>query len=312
MNYRLIVQLALIFCLIFPNADRFIHRLDSCIYHTENIWSMKNKSKKGDRPLFSGIAPSGSGFVVKECDFYPFSFPGLLRVRPDPYSFKKGACPLFIFFTFFWNIGCSESSFLIKDEKIDVEFHIRMSMIKTVSLPFPGIEKKALTKKAAKQSKIFEALMAHKEKVFLICLGFSRNPTDAEDLAQEVYLKVYKNIDTVKDSESSKYWLFKVTRNTCLDFHRKHKHRRHSPLGPEHEPSESITPESQLAFREQLQTLKAAIQQLPKKQKEVFILREYGDLTYQEMADVLKINKGTVMSRLTRARQALMNQMKGE
>ena len=211
-----------------------------------------------------------------------------------------------------WNICCSQSSSLIKDEKIDVEFHIRMSMIKTVISPFPIIEKTVVAEKTNKKSKIFEALMAHKEKVFLICLGFSRNPADAEDLTQEVYLKVHKNIDTVKDSELSKYWLFKVTRNTCLDFHRKNKHRRHSPLGPESEPSESITPESQLVSRENLRSLKAAIQQLPKKQKEVFILREYGDLSYQEMADVLRINKGTVMSRLTRARRALMNQMKGE
>ncbi len=185
-------------------------------------------------------------------------------------------------------------------------------MIKTASSPFPIIEKTAVTEKKVKASKIFEALMAHKEKVFLICLGFSRNPADAEDLTQEVYLKVHKNIDTVKDSESSKYWLFKVTRNTCLDFHRKNKHRRHSPLGPEHEQPESMTPESQLVSRENLQSLKAAIQQLPKKQKEVFILREYGDLSYQEIADVLKINRGTVMSRLTRSRQALMNQIKGE
>lgn len=67
-----------------------------------------------------------------------------------------------------------------------------------------------------------------------------------------------------------------------------------------------------MVSREQLQSLKAAIQQLPKKQREVFVLREYGDLSYQEIADVLKINKGTIMSRLARARQALMNQMKGE
>ncbi len=187
-----------------------------------------------------------------------------------------------------------------------------MGMIETESTTFPIFEKRAVAEKTDKESRIFEALMAHKEKVFLICLGFSRNPADAEDLTQEVYLKAHKKIDTVKDSESSKYWLFKVTRNTCLDFHRKNKFRRHSPLGPEHEQPESMTPESQLVSREQLQTLKAAIQQLPKKQKEVFVLREYGDLSYQEMADVLKINKGTVMSRLTRAKLALMNQMKGE
>jgi RNA polymerase sigma-70 factor (ECF subfamily) len=185
-------------------------------------------------------------------------------------------------------------------------------MIKVTSPPFPIIKKTAVAEKTNKTSKIFKALMAHKEKVFLICLGFSRNPADAEDLTQEVYLKAHKNIDTVKDSELSKYWLFKVTRNTCLDFHRKNKRRRHSPIGPEHEQPDSMTPESQLESREELQFLKSAIQKLQKKQREVFVLREYGDLSYQEIADVLKINKGTVMSRLTRAKLALMNQMKGE
>ncbi len=178
------------------------------------------------------------------------------------------------------------------------------------SLPFPGNAR--VIERTNTKSEILEELMAHKERVFLICLGFSRNPADAEDLAQEVYLKAYKNIDTVKSLELSKYWLFKIAKNTCLDFGRKKRPLQLSSTESELEISDSITPESQLILREKLQTLKGTIQQLPKKQKEVFILKEYGDLSYQEIADVLKINKGTVMSRLTRARRALKNRIKGE
>lgn len=162
------------------------------------------------------------------------------------------------------------------------------------------------------KSEILEELMAHEERVFLICLGFSRNTADAEDLAQEVYLKAYKKIDTVKDLKLSKYWLFKIAKNTCLDFGRKNRPYQLSSPESEIKLSESRTPESQMIFREKLQSIKAYIQQLPKKQREVFILREYGDLSYKEIAEVLKIKEGTVMSRLIRARREIKNQMGGE
>lgn len=154
--------------------------------------------------------------------------------------------------------------------------------------------------------------MIYQEKVLLICLGFSRNPADAEDLAQEVYLKALRNIDSLTDLSLVKFWLYRITRNTCLDFSRKRKLRRHSPLEPEHQQHDSQTPESQVIAGEQLRALKEAIQQLPKKQREVFIMKEYGDLSYQEIADTLRINPGTVMSRLNRARQAIKNRIKGE
>ncbi len=166
--------------------------------------------------------------------------------------------------------------------------------------------------KTEERSRVFEQLMAWQEKVFLICLGFSRNKADAQDLTQEVYLKVYRNIDTVKDLSLAKFWLFRIARNTCLDFIRKHRRHRLSSLELEQEPKELRTPESQLIFQEQLRALKVSIQKLPKKLRDVFIFKEYGGLSYQEIAEVLKIKEGTVPSRLTRARQVIMNQMKGE
>jgi len=185
-------------------------------------------------------------------------------------------------------------------------------MIKTDASTFPLVKKTKVAERTERESKVIEELMTYQEKVFLICLGFSRNPADAEDLAQEVYLKALRNIDSLTELPLVKFWLYRVTRNTCLDFGRKRKLRRHSPLEPEHGQLDSQTPESQVMAGEQLRSLKEAIQQLPKKQREVFIMKEYGGLSYQEIAEILKVNPGTVMSRLNRARQTVKNRIKGE
>lgn len=185
-------------------------------------------------------------------------------------------------------------------------------MIETRALIFPLVKKAKVTKQTERESKILEELMIHQEKVFLICLGFSRNPADAEDLTQEVYLKALRNIDSLTELPLVKFWLYRVTRNTCLDFTRKSKLRRHYPLEPEHEQLDSQTPESQVMAQEKLRFLKEAIQRLPQKQREVFIMKEYGDLSYQEIAETLKIKAGTVMSRLNRARQTVKNRIRRE
>jgi RNA polymerase sigma-70 factor (ECF subfamily) len=71
------------------------------------------------------------------------------------------------------------------------------------------------------ESMLFEEMMTYREDVFRICLGFSRNPFDAEDLSQDVYLKAYKNIDKIHTPYAIKEWLFRVARTTCLDHHKK-------------------------------------------------------------------------------------------
>ena len=83
-------------------------------------------------------------------------------------------------------------------------------------------------------------------------------------------------------------------------------------LTEEKEPVLEKNPESQLPWAEQLELLKKSIKELPVKQKEVFILREYGLLSYHEIAQTLGIKEGTVMSRLKRSRQAVMDMMRRE
>jgi RNA polymerase sigma-70 factor (ECF subfamily) len=161
-------------------------------------------------------------------------------------------------------------------------------------------------------TQIFDELMAYQKKVFLICLGFSRNASDAQDLAQEVFLKAYKNIDTLDNLSLSKYWLFRIARNTCLNFRKKHRLDRISAFEMIRQKIDHQDPESQMLHREQLLALKMAIQNLPKKKRDVFVMKEYGDLSYEEIAETLNIKQGTVMSRLNRARQAIKRQVIGD
>ncbi len=158
--------------------------------------------------------------------------------------------------------------------------------------------------------KLFNELLEYKESVFRICLGFSKDPWDAEELTQEVYLKVYKKIGTLKDPRFAKPWLFKIAKNLCLDHRKKNNFSNIFKSELNNEPIERNTPESIFFYKEDLKTLKKIVRSLPKKLKEVFILREYGNLPYQEIALILGIKMGTVMSRLHRAREFIVEKMR--
>ena len=163
-----------------------------------------------------------------------------------------------------------------------------------------------------KKSQVFEELMTYQKKVFLICLGFSRNASDAQDLAQDVYLKAYKNIGTLAELSLAKFWLFRIARNTCLNFQKKKRLVRASASAIAQKIKDPQNPETEMIHQQQLQALKLAIQNLPRKQRDVFVLKEYGDLSYEEIADTLRIQLGTVMSRLNRARQAIKQKITGD
>jgi RNA polymerase sigma-70 factor (ECF subfamily) len=162
------------------------------------------------------------------------------------------------------------------------------------------------------EARLFEDMMNYRDDVFRICLGFSHNASDAEDLAQEVYLKAYGNLGSVHSPYAVKDWLLRITRNTCLDHQKKKGVIRRfqdraaaAPSGPVPDaPSDAVERSERLA------ALKRAVAGLPWKLRQVFVLRLYGEISYRDLARTLGVKEGTVMSRLNRARQAVAEHLK--
>jgi len=160
------------------------------------------------------------------------------------------------------------------------------------------------------ESKVLNMFMDYTDIVFRICLGFTRNPWEAEELMQDVYLKALKKISSLKNHEFCKEWLFRITRNTCLNYVKRERLHKSFLRSKGKNILEHNTPESNYSLKEQSQIIKEAIHRLPQKKREVLIFKEYGHMTYKEISDTLGIKVGTVMSRLNRAREAIISDFK--
>jgi len=155
------------------------------------------------------------------------------------------------------------------------------------------------------QTQVGQDLLDFKDKVFCLCLGFAGNAADARDLTQDTFAKALTHYAQSRP-ENPQAWIMRIARNTCLDLLRRKKVR-----GPLHPVSEFTavdrrTPESQAGREEEIGIVRKAIASLPRRQRDVLVLREYAELSYQEIGQTLRISSGTVMSRLNRARQAVL------
>lgn len=131
---------------------------------------------------------------------------------------------------------------------------------------------------------------------------------DAEDVVQETYLKAFRAFDSFKEGTNSKAWLVRILVNTIRDHIRKDSRREHMVSLDEavHTVASSTPdPEEQFCRGELDPELQSALQSLPEAFLTPFLLRELQELSYQEIANTLGIPIGTVMSRLSRAREML-------
>lgn len=172
-------------------------------------------------------------------------------------------------------------------------------------------EIEGMARTSADNKELFERLLENRKMVFWICLGYARDSVEAEELAQEVFFKAWSRIDSLRTPERCRGWLFRVARNTCLDSQKKKRLRHIFEANSPREARDEKTPEALIVLRDELRLLKKAVRTLPNKMRSTFILREYGELSYQEIADILGIKEGTVMSRLNGAREKIRERMKG-
>jgi RNA polymerase sigma-70 factor, ECF subfamily len=161
----------------------------------------------------------------------------------------------------------------------------------------------------------FDLLMPYREDVFRICLGFCADYEEAEDLAQDVYIKAVRGIDRLRDSGQARAWIIRIARNAGLDHCRRARRRGQllrtwaSTAPKPDDPAEPLDVEGRPDPR--LAALKSSVAELPARFREVFVLREYGHLSYEEIGRELGLSAGTVMSRLFRARARIAAEVRG-
>ena len=171
-------------------------------------------------------------------------------------------------------------------------------------------EAREMTSPAADKEALFLGILEDRKTVFWICLGYARDSVEAEELAQDVFFKAWMKIDSMRNPERHREWLFRLARNVCLDHLKRRRWRKLIHRGSLESARDERTPEMRAVYRDELRLLKEAVRSLPNKLKETFVLRGYGGLSYREIAAVLKIKEGTVMSRLNEAREKIKSQMK--
>lgn len=137
----------------------------------------------------------------------------------------------------------------------------------------------------------------------------ARNQSDAEDLVQETYLKAFRGFSSFQPGTNFRAWIFQILKNTSLSSRSKLEQRMTVAMDSEDDfpvlPATSDTPESLLIERTGADAVRYAIEQLPEVFREVILLCDVEDASYREIAEILSIPMGTVMSRLARARKAV-------
>jgi RNA polymerase sigma-70 factor, ECF subfamily len=154
-------------------------------------------------------------------------------------------------------------------------------------------------------------LPAYMDGLYGYAMVLSRNPALAADLVQDTYVRALKAKESLRPDSNVKGWLFTILRNIWLN---QLRHERAGPTIAELDSDETLadvsvaTTEDPLDLylrKQQRERVRTAIQQLPIEFREIIILREYEELSYSEIASVLRCPMGTVMSRLARARSRL-------
>ena len=154
----------------------------------------------------------------------------------------------------------------------------------------------------------FEAVvMPHLDSAYNLARWMTRNPSDAEDVAQEALLRAFRFFDGFR-GEDGRVWLLTIVRNTYFTWIRRSAPQQNSAEFDEHLHTDlelSLTPESDVLRRATVEQVRRAIESLPLEYREVVLMRELEEMSYKEIAAATESPLGTVMSRLSRARSML-------
>ncbi|MCX5713105.1 MAG: sigma-70 family RNA polymerase sigma factor, partial [Candidatus Omnitrophica bacterium] len=175
------------------------------------------------------------------------------------------------------------------------------------------------------QASFDKLVIKYKNKIFNLCFRFLNNYEEADDCAQEAFVKVFRSLSGFKFESSFSTWIYRVAVNTCKNKVLSSEFRQRKKMiridSPANDPKdgdrpleigdEKYSPRKAAQDAERSGFISEAIASLPDDQKQVIILRDIEGLSYDEIATVTGFNLGTVKSRISRARQTLCEMLRG-
>jgi RNA polymerase sigma-70 factor (ECF subfamily) len=155
----------------------------------------------------------------------------------------------------------------------------------------------------------------HWRKVFNVAYKFVGKHDEAEDLTQDIFLKIFRSLETFDRRANFQTWLISVSRNLCIDHYRSVRKERETidrdvdpgDLSPT---SHEVSPYAALEQRDRVVLLREALEALPETLRTAVLLRDIQELSYQEIATRLRLPEGTVKSRINRGRGELARQIR--
>ena len=177
-------------------------------------------------------------------------------------------------------------------------------------------ENKLVNKAVKGDNSAFEALMEkHMGIIYNIALRMAANQDDAEDMTQEIMIKIFRSLGSFKGNSKFSTWIYRVAVNTCLDELKKKKNKKHLSLDAEISgddgenqieiKDDSPSPEKIAEQNELRDMVAAAVKLLSDEHRAVIVLRDIRGMSYSEIAGILGCSDGTVKSRISRARAQL-------
>ena len=160
----------------------------------------------------------------------------------------------------------------------------------------------------------------YKDRVYNTCLGFLRDPHDAEDMAQEVFMEIHASIGEFREDSALGTWIYRIAVTKCLELIRKRKRKKRfayfrALMNPQEDPDDSEDcaffphPGIALENKERAEILMKAIEKLPEQQRIAFTLHKLEELSYKEIAGVMNNSLSAVESLMHRAKQNLKKEL---
>ncbi|HCT94774.1 MAG TPA: RNA polymerase sigma factor [Rikenellaceae bacterium] len=152
--------------------------------------------------------------------------------------------------------------------------------------------------------------------LFRLSMGYLHSKEDAEDMVQEIFVKLYHSLDTFKGDSKFSTWLYRIAVNTCLNEIARRKRRDiFTTFGDNmtrifNLSGDSKNPEEQTISEENIIRVRKAIESLPDKQQTAFVLQKYKELSQKEIAEIMQISEGAVEQHLMRAKSSLQKKLK--